>query len=375
MRIPYRYLSEDRDRHGNRRIYFRHGGRKVRIREMPGTAAFQARYDTLFAAAMGGTLPARPSRRPGPMPGTLGWLAAAYEASQAFGGYDPSTQRTRRRLMALMLAEPVAPDAAETFADFPLARIKTAALEVLRDRQRDMKGSANDRVKALRALFRWAAEARHVPANPALGLAKLRVTTSGHHTWTLDEIAQFEARHPAGSRAHLALRLMLYTGARRSDAPRLGRQHVRHSVIRWTAFKNRNRHPTVIEIPLLPPLAEAIAAAEAAGNVGDMVFLRSEHGRPFVIESFGNWFKDQCRAAGLPHCSAHGLRKAGSTCAAEAGATAHQLMAMFGWRSLAEAERYTRSAERRRMAAAGMGHLLDGLTRPRNAPPSQSSES
>jgi hypothetical protein len=41
---------------------------------------------------------------------------------------------------------------------------------------------------------------------------------------------------------------------------------------------------------------------------------------------------------------------AGATIAAENGAAAHQLMSIFGWLTMKEAERYMRSAERRRMA-------------------------
>ncbi|MBS0251343.1 MAG: tyrosine-type recombinase/integrase, partial [Proteobacteria bacterium] len=125
------------------------------------------------------------------------------------------------------------------------------------------------------------------------------------------------------------------------------------------------RFPTVIDIPILQPLQAAI---DATGGASRLVFLVTSHGKPFSIAGFGNWFHDRCVEAELPHCSAHGLRKAGSTRAAEAGATAHQLMAMFGWRSLAEAERYTRAAERKRMAAIGMGKLLEGVSANKSVP-------
>jgi len=92
---------------------------------------------------------------------------------------------------------------------------------------------------------------------------------------------------------------------------------------------------------------------------GHLNFLVTEFGKPFTAAGFGNWFRDRCDEAGLPvHCAAHGLRKAGAARAAEAGASAHELMAMFGWSTLAEAERYTRTADRRRMAAAGMAKLI-----------------
>jgi hypothetical protein len=60
----------------------------------------------------------------------------------------------------------------------------------------------------------------------------------------------------------------------------------------------------------------------------------------------------------LPYCSAHGLRKAGATLAAENGATAHQLMAIFDWSRIAKAEVFTRAADRKRLARQAMG-LLD----------------
>jgi hypothetical protein len=52
--------------------------------------------------------------------------------------------------------------------------------------------------------------------------------------------------------------------------------------------------------------------------------------RPFTKESFGNDFRQACRAAGVPG-SAHGVRKIAATRAANAGATVAQLEAIFGW--------------------------------------------
>ena len=64
--------------------------------------------------------------------------------------------------------------------------------------------------------------------------------------------------------------------------------------------------------------------------------------------------------------SAHGLRKAGAAIAAENGVTASQLMAIFGWKIIAEAERYTKAADRKRMTQENM-HLI--RRRDENVPP------
>jgi integrase/recombinase XerD len=78
---------------------------------------------------------------------------------------------------------------------------------------------------------------------------------------------------------------------------------------------------------------------------------------PFTANGFGNKFKDWCRQANLPHCSAHGVRKATSTAPAEAGATPHEIMAVTGHQTLEEVERYTKTASRRKTADAAMAKL------------------
>jgi integrase len=88
-----------------------------------------------------------------------------------------------------------------------------------------------------------------------------------------------------------------------------------------------------------------------------MVFLVTDAGLPWRKESFGNWFREACRQAGCPG-SAHGLRKAGATRAAERGASERQLMAVFGWTTGKMAQHYTRDADRKRLARDGAQYLL-----------------
>ena len=130
------------------------------------------------------------------------------------------------------------------------------AVRVLRDRKVDFPEAANVRVKALRRLFAWALENEigNVRTNPARDVSYIRNSSQGHHTWTVVEVQQYEQRHPVGTKARLALALLLYTGTRRSDLVVLGRQHVRNGWIKFTAQKNRRRRPVTIEVPLLPAL-------------------------------------------------------------------------------------------------------------------------
>lgn len=56
-------------------------------------------------------------------------------------------------------------------------------------------------------------------------------------------------------------------------------------------------------------------------ETGDFVFIVGKNGQPMTKESFGNWFRDAFRAAGIQK-SAYGLRKFSATLAAEAGYSA-----------------------------------------------------
>jgi len=357
--VRYRYVYEDVDRHGNVRFYFwRKGSRhkKIRLRETPGTTAFQAEYDAAVAAvSVEASTVATPSTERA-KPGTWRWLCEQHFASGEFRQLEKSTQSVRRRTLEATFDEPRAPGAPEIFADCPIERMTRQCVTVLRDRKGELFDAANNRVKAIHRIFTWAI-AQQPPlarVNPATSVAKLGGKTQGHHTWTIEEVEQFETCHPRGTTARLALALLLYTGQRRSDVTRLGRQHItKRNWLRFTQFKNRNRNPVTLEIPIIPVLQEEIAAAPA----GDLTFLVNANGRPFSIAGFGNKMRQWCDAAGLSHCSAHGLRKAGAVRAAENGATAHQLQAIFGWRTLSEAERYTKEAEQKRLAGDAMGLL------------------
>jgi integrase/recombinase XerD len=143
---------------------------------------------------------------------------------------------------------------------------------------------------------------------------------------------------------------MLYTACRREDAVRLGPQHVRRGRVRFTQAKNEHRNPVHIDIPLHPDLAAVIDGTPAA----HLTFLVTALEKPFTPAGFGNWFRDCSNEAGLPHCSAHGLRKATAARLAERGATTHEIMAVTGHRSLEEVERYTRAARRVGLADSAM---------------------
>lgn len=121
----------------------------------------------------------------------------------------------------------------------------------------------------------------------------------------------------------------------------------------WTEVEGRKRVVNERELPILPELRAVLDTTPS----GHLAYLGTEFGKSFTANGFGNWFRKRCNEAGLPHCFAHGLRKADATIAAGNGATEHQLMAIYGWESPKQVALYTRKANRRRKAASAM-HLL-----------------
>lgn len=341
--VDLKYLVEDVDRYGNVRIYVRRAGRKVRITETPGTDAFMVAYRAALAAPVATIT----DRAAAVAPGSFRWLVERYYGSAEYRGLGDGTRKVRRGILDAISAR---------HGTKPYARMEARHVRDLRDEKADLPEAANARVKALRQLFGWAVEAGHADRNPARDVPYIRHATDGFHTWSIQEVAQFEERHPLGSKARLALALLLYTGVRRSDAARLGPQMERNGWIRFTEAKGQSRQVKVRELPILPELQVVLDATPS----GHLAYLVTEFGKPFSAAGFGNWFRKRCDEAGLKHCSAHGLRKAGATIAADNGATEHQLMAIYGWASPKQAALYTRKANRKRLSKEAMHLLVPG---------------
>ena len=318
VRANFPYLISDRDRHGVVRYYVRRHGRKIRIREKLGSEAFVAAYMEALRALDPVAADRRVAMTHADV-GTLGWLAACYFASAEFRKLDRISQRTRRAILEECLREPRRPGSVDLMRDCPINLLSSAHVKMLRDRKAAAPGAANNRRKWLSSMFGWAIENGMMATNPARDVRHISYASDGFHTWTVDEVGQFEARHPIGTKARLALALLLYVGVRRGDLVTLGRQHVKDGWLRMVPRKTRHKRLRTSEKPILPALADVLAQTP----VGDLTFLVTDFGKPFTANGFGNWFRKRSNEAGLPHCTAHGLRKAGATIAAENGATDH----------------------------------------------------
>jgi integrase len=206
--------------------------------------------------------------------------------------------------------------------------------------------------KQLRRLFTHAVRVGLIRSNPVELTAPVKYRSSGFHTWTEEEIAQYQERHPLGTKARLALEVILWTGQRRGDAHRFGPKHIKGDRIRYEQEKKDGKP---VSLPLAPQLRAAIAAMPA---VGMTTFLVTEAGKPFSKAGFGNWFRDRCNDAGLPHCAAHGLRKAIARRLAEAGASQRQIKAVGDWTNDRQVATYTADADQVQLAEEAFVRLV-----------------
>lgn len=334
------HLHRQVTQHGKTVWYVRVGkGPRIRIRAAFGTPEFDAEYQASIAG-----LPARQPSKGSNSAGTLAWFIERYRETSAWTNLSLATRRQRENIFKHVL---------ELAGRQPLAKITTASIMAGRDRRQDTPDQARHFLDAMRGLFRWAVKAKLVASDPTIGVDNPpRPKTDGFAVWSDDDIAAYEKRWPIGTRQRVWLDVLIYTGLRRGDAVRFGRQHVRNGVGSLKTEKN----DTAVTLPILPVLSKTLEV----GPCGDLTFIAGENGRPLTKESFGNLFRRACHAAGLRDRSAHGLRKAAATRAANAGATVAQLEAIFGWNGGTMAALYTRAADRRRLAMEGMHMLADG---------------
>jgi integrase len=339
MKMP-KHTQAFIDRHGKARFYFRRAGsRRVPLPGLPWSPEFMAAYE---AAMTGQTyLIAAPMVKQG----SFAALAASYFASPAFLTMKPSTKGVYRNAIDRLCrskdndGNEIGTKSAATLRREHVVKMMAARAE--------KPESANLLRKVMRAMMQHAVETGLRADDPTRDVKAIRVKSDGFHSWTDAEITQFEAHHAIGTRPRLALALPLYTGQRRSDVVTMGKQHIdRNGAIHVRQIKTG----AVLAIPVHSELRAIIDATPS----DHLTFLTTQFGKPFTAAGFGNWFREQCNEAGLPHCSAHGLRKAAARRLAEAGCTEHEIASITGHASLREIVRYTKAADQVRLAVSAM---------------------
>jgi integrase len=335
-RIKLRYVHQFVDRNGKARFYFRRAGARRPLPGLPGSSEFMAAY----AAMLDGAPAPVPMRHDG-----VGSVAAAvkgYLASAAFVGLADLTRGARRRTLETFAKE----HGHRRIAELERKHIVDTLLKPFAEKP----GASRNFIAALRVLVRYAVDVGLRSDDPTIGIKMAKLAPGGLYSWNEDDIAAFEARHPVGTRARLALALLLYSGQRRNDVLAFGWQHVRDGCLHLRQHKTGKP----LAIPIHPELQAVLDAASA----DNLTFLVSDRGVPYQPTAFTHWFKRRCREAGLPkRAGPHGLRKACCRRLAEAGCSMKIIAAISGHASLSEVARYTDAAEQRQLAEQGVAAI------------------
>ncbi len=316
--------------------YFRRPGLpSISLPGIPGSREFMTAYQAALDQK------AEPIGAGRAVAGSMAALAVLWYGSHRFKALTSVSQTTYRRLLENFLKE----HGTKLVVD-----LEPRHLLGILDAKSSTPAQANALLNVLRLMLQFAFERGLRKDNPARDVKRLRYVKKPYTTWSEEDIAAFEDRWPLGTRARLALSLLLYTGQRRGDVIRMGPQHVRDGSVEVVQGKTGTR----LAIPVHANLRAAIAAH--AG--GHLAFLVTRAGEPFTATGFYNWFMECAEKAGLaPGLSPHGLRKAAARRLAEAGCTPHQIAAITGHQTLAEVERYTKAANQRHLAEAAVTRL------------------
>jgi integrase len=89
-------------------------------------------------------------------------------------------------------------------------------------------------------MFSWAVENNLAVSDPCRDTKKMKLASTGFHTWTEAEIKTFRDFWPMGSKPRLAMSLMLFTGARVGDAVELGPHNIIKNIVTFTPLKRIN---------------------------------------------------------------------------------------------------------------------------------------
>lgn len=337
-RNPYKGVTRVVDRHGKVRWRFRLKGKaSCYIHGEFGSVEFEKNYQV----ALNGSTPEITSIRKHKR-GSFNYVIEHYLRTPDYQKLSPIYQRNlaleferfRRGYGVAMISE-----------------VRPHHVEAILAKKVETPAAANKLLKLIRRLARFSIRRGWLEVDPSFGVKGYATNPDGYHTWTDAEIAQFVAHHGAESIPVLALRLILCTGAARRDVVALGWQNIKNGRIEYRRHKTGGE--VSLRLDLMPEIEEVIERVPS----NQMLFLITAWGKAFTAAGFGNWFRKCCDEAGLPNCSAHGLRKAGATRLANAGATEFEIMAFLGHKTPDEARTYVKAANRQKLTDSALEKL------------------
>jgi integrase len=310
--------------HGKVYFYFRiraGNGPRIPLPDDPTSEEFRQAYSLALATPL-------PAVQQDP-PGSIGALIDSYLKSGQFAALRETTKVGYQSRLATMREN----HGHRLVSAMTRDRIKTFVLDPLANKP----GACLDTLKKLRILIKHAIDKGWLKNDPSAGIK--RAKTKEIRAWTDGELEAFEQRWPLGTKQRAAYELMLNFGTARVDTHAL--------TWRQADAAGYERHKT--GVPVCVVITDRLQAALAEIPRRHLTVINTTYGKPFTVDGFSRWMRDAITAAGLPlECQPHGLRKTLGRMLADLGCTTHEIMSALGHTTLAEAERYTKEADRRR---------------------------
>lgn len=353
MRHPdYPHASSYQDRHGKTRWRYRRAGKTVQLPYAPGHPDFEAAYQNALA---GRSTPRPASVMRFPVQTVPHSLKAAWlilrQHDPEWQALGPDIKTAQTRIAEKFLTSPIVEGEDLVFGDVEVAHLRRKHIKALIAARSSTPHAAAHLLRVIRKLTGIALDQEWIENDPTYRL-KYRPEYGGWKAWPDEMLDKFEARWPIGSTPRLVYSLALYFGHRRGDITQ----------VKPSDFEARGSNVVQqktgkpLWIPIHPNLRQVLE--HPSTDMTREFLVMTAWGKPFSAKALGVRMQRWTKAAGIPPgYTLHGLRKTLGKALAEHGATTREIMDLLGHDSIAHAELYSREAEQRILATAGMDKL------------------
>lgn len=271
---------------------------------------------------------------------TLRSLVKAYQNSHEWNSLAEKTKKNR-----IIYLDPLL----KAGGSRPYVEVSKRDLITARDSMVEPRGVAasNEFIKATRVLYNWAMDKEMVTFNPTY---KIKYIEGGSiKAWTRSQADEAELRLP--DRLSKAVILARYTAQRRGDLCKMRWDDIVDGFLAVTQEKTG----AVLVIPLHPILQSHLKNWPRVADTILTDFYGKSWDDPDALTAAMNRSLDKIK---MPDdLSIHGLRKLASAELADAGCTTHMIQSITGHVTLKEVERYTRSADQKKLAIEAIMRL------------------
>lgn len=313
------------------RVYFYvrvKGRRLARLPDDPASPEFFEAY----AAAL-----RRHADDPKPCPhadGSVAWLIQSYKSSGEYRGLAAKTQTSYAREL----------DRLAPIGTFPAVDIRRRHIRAIRDTLAATPRTQQLFGQVCSLVFNFGIRELDLDmVNPA---SKLRRSDDpdSYLPWTAEQRAAFEASNPPVE-LMTAYMIARYTGPRRGDAVALKRYDYDGTSVTIAGAKTK----TPVRVRVHSALKAYLDAQPAT-----LFLIADKDGRPVTPDQLSKRMRAHLDGIGLIGCHLHGLRHTTATELFEAGNDPQRVAAVLGHKTLQMVERYTKTANRTRLAESAI---------------------